>query len=321
MTRPPFLPDNFTLLLLVCVGLASFLPVHGQGAQWLSGLTVGVIALVFFLHGAKLSREAIWGGISNWRLHLLVVACTFVMFPLLGLALKPLLMPFLTPELYVGVLYMCVLPGTVQSAITFTSMARGNVAAAICSASASTLLGVFITPLLVSWFVMPGGSSAGQSMDAVFKIMLQLLLPFVVGHLCRPLLGSWLKDKAKLVKVVDQGAILLVVYTAFSAAVVAGLWQQMPLPALLGLVVVCCVILALALFITQWVAKRLGFPVEDQITILFCGSKKSLASGVPMAKVLFPDAMVGPVLLPIMLFHQIQLMVCSFLAQRFARRP
>jgi sodium/bile acid cotransporter 7 len=311
MTRPRFLPDNFTLLLIAMVVLASLLPVHGEGARWFDTLTKAAIGLLFFLHGAKLSRQAIWGGIMHWRLHLL---------PLLGWGLRPVLQPLVTPELYVGVLYLCVLPATVQSAIAFTAMARGNVAAAICSASASTLLGVFITPVLVNLMVVPG-QHAGQSLQAVGRILLQLLLPFVVGHLARPLIGNWVKNNAKIVKVVDQGSILLVVYTAFSAAVVAGLWRQTPWPALLGLVVLCAVLLAVVLTCTTLLARKLGFSKEDEITIVFCGSKKSLASGVPMAQVLFPAAMAGPVLLPVMLFHQIQLMVCAQMALRYGRRP
>ena len=319
MSRPRFLPDNFTLLLIGVVLLATVLPARGLGAQVFEVITTVAIGLLFFLHGAKLSREAILGGIMHWRLHLLVFCCTFVLFPFLGWALRPVLQPLVTPELYVGVMYLCVLPATVQSAIAFTSIARGNVAAAICSASASTLLGVFVTPVLVNWLVLPG-QHAGQSLEAVGKILLQLLLPFVIGHLMRPLVGPWVQRHAKLVKVVDQGSILLVVYAAFSAAVVAGLWRDMPLHALIGLLVLCCVLLAVVLTCTTLLARKLGFNKEDEITIVFCGSKKSLASGVPMANVLFPAAMVGPVLLPVMLFHQIQLMVCAHLAQRYGRR-
>ena len=320
MSRPRFLPDNFTLLLIGVVLLATVLPARGLGAQVFEVITTVAIGLLFFLHGAKLSREAILGGIMHWRLHLLVFCCTFVLFPFLGWALRPVLQPLVTPELYVGVMYLCVLPATVQSAIAFTSIARGNVPAAICSASASTLLGVFVTPILVNWLVVPG-QHAGQSFEAVGKILLQLLLPFVIGHLMRPLVGGWVQRHAKLVKSVDQGSILLVVYAAFSAAVVAGLWRQMPLHALLGLVLLCCVLLAVVLTCTTLLARKLGFNKEDEITIVFCGSKKSLASGVPMANVLFPAAVVGPVLLPVMIFHQIQLMVCAQLAQRYARRP
>ena len=160
-----------------------------------------------------------------------------------------------------------------------------------------------------------------MSLDSVGRILLQLMLPFVAGHLMRPWIGRFVHRHAATLKFVDQGSILLVVYTAFSAAVIEGLWKQVPLEALGGLLVVCAVLLALALTLTTLAARKLGFDKADEITIVFCGSKKSLASGVPMAKVLFPASQVGAIVLPLMLFHQIQLMVCAVLAQRYARRP
>jgi sodium/bile acid cotransporter 7 len=320
MKRPAFLPDDFTLLLMGAVALATLLPAQGAVARLFDVFTAFAIGLLFFLHGAKLSRDAIRGGISHWRLHLLVFACTFVLFPLLGLVLKPLLQPLVTRELYVGVMFLCVLPATVQSAIAFTSIARGNIPAAVCSASASTLLGVFVTPVLVSLLVAPQGAGSVNSLDAIGRILVQLMLPFIAGHLLRPWIGGWLHRRQRLLGVVDRGSILLVVYTAFSAAVIEGLWKQVPLQALAGLLVVCAVLLACALFLTGWFARRLGFDKADEITIVFCGSKKSLASGIPMAKVLFPAQAVGAIVLPLMLFHQMQLMVCAVLATRYARR-
>ncbi|WP_421956228.1 bile acid:sodium symporter family protein [Polaromonas sp.] len=319
MSRSSYLPDNFTLALVGVVTLASLLPASGQTARFFEGLTTAGIALLFFLHGARLSREAILGGIMHWRLHLLVFASTFIMFPLMGWAMRPLLLPLVTPALYTGVLYLCVLPATVQSAIAFVSMARGNIPAAICSASASTLLGVFFTPLLVNLIVLPGGN-AGSSFDSIGRILLQLMVPFIAGHLLRPWLGGWVKKRASVLKFVDQGSILLVVFTAFSAAVIEGLWKQVPASALAGLLVVCAILLALALGSTTWLARRLGFDKADEITIVFCGSKKSMASGIPMANVLFASHAVGAIVLPLMLFHQMQLMVCAVLARRYARR-
>lgn len=321
MARSRFLPDNFTLALLATVTVASLLPASGDVAHGFETLTTVAIGLLFFLHGAKLSREAVVAGATHWRLHLLVLASTFVVFPLLGLALKPLLAPLVTPELYLGILFLCCLPATVQSAIAFTSMARGNIPAAVCSASASTLLGIFITPVLVGLVVVPHANGGGISLDAIGRIMLQLMAPFVAGQLLRPWVGSWVQKHAPVLKMVDQGSILLVVYTAFSAAVVEGLWKQIPATALLGVLLVCAVVLALAVLLTTWTSRKLGFSKEDEITIVFCGSKKSLASGIPMAKVLFASGAVGAIVLPLMLFHQMQLMLCAVLAQRYARRP
>lgn len=319
MARSRLLPDNFTLYLMVAVLLASLVPAHGRAAQALDVVTTAAVSLLFFLHGAKLSRQAIWAGIGHWRLHLVVFASTFILFPLLGWGLRPLLAPLVTPDLYVGILFLCALPATVQSAIAMTSMARGNIPAAVCSASASTLLGIVFTPLLVGLLL---GKSAGMGdpLEAIGRIALQLLVPFIAGHLLRPRIGGFLQQRASVMKVVDQGSILLVVYAAFSHAVIGGLWNQLPLPALAGLLVVCAVLLALVLTLTTWGSRRMGFSKEDEITIVFCGSKKSLVSGVPIANVLFSASVAGAIVLPLMLFHQMQLMVCAVLAQRYARR-
>jgi sodium/bile acid cotransporter 7 len=307
------------LMLLAVVATASVLPARGQFALAMEWITNAAIILLFFLHGAKLSTRAVIAGLAHWRLHGLVFACTFVLFPLLGLALKPVLAPLLGTQLYVGMLYLCALPATVQSAIAFTSMARGNIPAAICSAATSSLLGVFLTPLLVMLLI--GGSAHGHSFgDAIGKIMVQLLLPFVAGQVARHWIGTWVDRHKSRIKQVDQGSVFLVVYTAFSHAVVDGLWAKLPLTQFASLIFSCALLLALVLCLTHFLAKRLGFSIEDRITILFAGSKKSLASGVPMAHVLFAGAAMGPVLLPVMLFHQIQLMVCAVLARRYAAR-
>jgi solute carrier family 10 (sodium/bile acid cotransporter), member 7 len=318
MARSRFLPDNFTLALVGVVITASLLPCRGAWAAAFHVITNVAIGLLFFLHGAKLSRAAIVAGITHWRLHLLVFASTFIMFPVLGVALRPVLQPLVTPDLYVGILFLCALPATVQSAIAFTSMARGNVPAAVCSASASSLLGIFLTPLLVGLLLSKQG--AASSLDAIKSIVLQLLVPFLAGQVARRWIGAWVERHKAVLGSVDRSSILLVVYTAFSEAVIQGLWQQIPLRALLGLLVVCAVLLAIALLTTTIAARRLGFDKEDEITIVFCGSKKSLASGIPMARVLFAGHAVGAVVLPLMLFHQLQLMVCAVLAQRYARR-
>jgi sodium/bile acid cotransporter 7 len=309
-----------TLVLLTVVAAASFFPCTGWLATAFDYLTTLMISLLFFMHGAKLSREAVAAGARHWRLHLTVLLFTFAVFPLLGLALKPVLGLLVTPELYLGILFLCVLPSTVQSSIAFTAVARGNVPAAICSASASNLFGIFITPVLVGLVVASHGGAGHSSLDAVLKIVYQLLLPFVAGQMARPWLAGWIERRRATLAWIDQGSILLVVYVAFSEAVVQGLWKQIP-PAMLGsLLLVSAILLALIMLLTTMASRRFGFSKEDEITIVFCGSKKSLASGVPMAKVLFASQAVGMVLLPLMLFHQLQLMVCAVLAQRYAAR-
>lgn len=319
MTRPRFMPDNFMLLMIATVIGASFFPCSGGTAHAFNIVTNIAICLLFFLHGAKLSREAVVAGITHWRLHLTVLACTFVLLPVLGLLLKPLVSGLVTPDLYLGVLFVCVLPSTVQSSIAFTSVARGNIPAAVCAASASNLIGIFLTPVLVGLIVVAHAGSS-SSFDAIRNIALQLLLPFVAGQIARRWIGTWIASAKNLLKVVDQGSILLVVYTAFSEAVNQGLWQQLPGHSLAGLVVIDALLLGLIMLIATYGSRMLGFNKEDEITIVFCGSKKSLASGIPMAKILFAGPALGAVVLPLMLFHQIQLMVCAVLAQRYAQR-
>jgi sodium/bile acid cotransporter 7 len=320
MARPRFLPDNFMLMLLATVALASLLPARGVATQWLGYVTTVAISLLFFLHGAKLSRSAILAGLGHWRAHLMVFSATFLLFPLIGWGLQPVLAPLVTPDLYTGFLFLCLLPSTVQSSIALTALARGNMPAAICAASASTLLGIVITPLLVG-LLLSKGAAMGDPLAAVGRISMQLLLPFIAGHLLQPLIGGFVKKNASLLKIVDQGSILLVVYAAFSQAVIGGLWMALPVPALAGLAVLCACLLALVLSLLTWACRSIGFSKEDEISIVFCGSQKSLISGVPMANVLFTASVAGAIVLPLMVYHQMQLMVCAALARRYAQRP
>jgi len=307
--------DPFLLCLLATVALATVIPCHGAAVPVFQWLATVVIALMFFLQGARLDRQAIVAGASHWRLHLVILATTFVVFPLLGLAMRAAFRPLLAPEIWQGILFLCCLPSTVQSSIAFTSIAKGNVPAAVCAATASNIFGIFLTPVLVGLVLSMHGSGGGQNpLDIVY----QLLLPFIAGQLMQPLIGAWARKNKALLSLSDRGSILIVVYTAFSSAVVEGLWHKLPLSAL-GLIA-CAdgLVLALVLLATGFGSRALGFGRADEITIMFCGSKKTLASGVPMASVLFPSATVGMVVLPLILYHQIQLFVCAILARRFS---
>ncbi|MBA0166178.1 bile acid:sodium symporter family protein [Pectobacterium sp. CFBP8739] len=311
--------DKFLLVLVLVVVTASILPAQGIAKVFFENLTTAAIALLFFMHGAKLSREAITAGMGHWRLHLVVFASTFILFPLLGVGMSLLSPVVLTPTLYLGFLYLCALPATVQSAIAYTSMAGGNVAAAICSASASSILGVFLSPILVGLLMQTQGGET-DTLHAIGSIIMQLMVPFVIGHLSRPLIAGWVDRHRKLINITDRSSILLVVYVAFSEAVVQGIWGQINGWSLLAVVGCSMVLLAIVLVVNTLAARKLGFNTADEITIVFCGSKKSLANGIPMANVLFPAAAVGAMVLPLMIFHQIQLMVCAALAQRYAKR-
>ncbi|GAA3391808.1 bile acid:sodium symporter family protein [Cryptosporangium minutisporangium] len=308
-------PDPYIVALLTMVALASALPARGVVEDVLDQLIVVAIGLLFFLYGARLSTETVIAGIRHWRLHLAVLASTFVLFPLLGLAVRLLPESVLSAELAAGVLFLCLLPSTVQSSIAFTSIAKGNVAAAICTASLSNVLGVVLTPVLVAVLLSDTGMSF--SGGTVLRIVVQLLVPFALGQALRPWIGGFVGRHKTVLGLLDRGSILLVVYTAFSGAVVAGVWSELAGWDLAALVAVCVVLLVVVLAVTTFAARKLRFPREDRITIIFAGSKKSLATGVPMATVLFAGTGAGLVILPLMLFHQLQLIVCAVLARRW----
>ncbi len=312
--------DPFLLLLVITMAAASLLPARGAAVPLFEGATDLAIVLLFFLHGAKLSRQAIVAGIGNWRLHLLVMASSFLLFPILGVGIARAGAAVTTPEILSGIVYLTLLPSTVQSSIAFTALARGNVAAAVCSASLSNITGIVLTPVLVGLLIHVQGSAPGVSLGAIEAIMLQLLLPFVAGHLLRPLIAGFIDRHRKLLTPVDRSSILLVVYTAFSAAVVGGIWQRTEAIDLIIILGISVVLLALVMAANLFVARRLKLPRGDEIVLLFCGSKKSLVSGVPMAGAIFAPAQVGVIILPLMIFHQLQLIVCAVIAARYARK-
>jgi sodium/bile acid cotransporter 7 len=314
LSRLPIDPYIAAIVGMVC--LASALPVYGTGAVIANNLTTAAIALLFFLHGARLAPSAALAGAWHWRLHVMILASTFLLFPVLVLTTRAVAPGLLTPPLWTGLILLSVLPSTVQSSIAFTSIARGNVPAALCAATASNLLGMLLTPLLAGLLL---SSQGGFSLKAVGDILVQLMLPFAAGQLARPLIGAWALRNKTLLGLVDRGSILLVVYAAFSEGVTHGIWHQVDLTDLGRLLAIDAALLAAVLAITTYGSRLLGFSRADEVTIVFCGSKKSLASGLPMATVLLAGQPIGLIVLPLMLFHQIQLMVCAWLAKRYSK--
>lgn len=310
--------DAFLVALLTVVAIATVLPARGDAADVLGVVTKIAIGLLFWLYGTRLSPRQAWHGLRQWRLHLLVLATTFVVFPVLGLAARALVPSVLSIDLYSGLLFLCLVPSTVQSSIAFTSIARGHVSAAIVSASVSNILGVALTPLLVVLLMHTSGAPRVHA-TAIRDIVVQLLLPFILGQLMRPWLADVISRHAVLTKAVDRGSILLVVYTAFSIGMTEHIWSSVDPWQVVAVAVVSAALLAVVLAFTAAAGQLAGFERGDRIVLLFCGSKKSLASGLPMALVLFPAATVGLIMLPLMLFHQIQLLVCAVIASRLSR--
>ena len=312
-------PDPLIVLIILAVIIAIIAPARGSFADIFGQLTNVAIALLFFLYGARLSTQEALNGLKHWRLHLTILAFTFVVYPLIGIALRPLT-AVISHDMYLGILFLTLVPSTVQSSVAFTSIAKGNVAGAIVSASASNLVGVIVTPLLVMLLMGTGG---GVHIDtSVFgEIALLLLAPFVLGQLTRRWVGKVAQSKAT--KVVDRGSIAMVVYSAFSKGVVDGIWSSISLWDLAFLVVFAAIFVAFMLWLTRKASQKMGFNRADTIAIEFCGSKKSLATGLPMASVIFASggASLGLLILPLMIYHQVQLMMCSWLAARYAQHP
>jgi solute carrier family 10 (sodium/bile acid cotransporter), member 7 len=309
--------DGFLAAILLTVAFAAVMPARGDAAEAVGWLTDAAIVLLFFMHGAKLSPEEAVRGARHWRLHMMVFLSTFALFPLLAMSARFLAPHFLPGPLWAGVILLAALPSTVQASVVFTSVAGGNVPAAMCSATASSLLGVFLTPLIAGFLLTRHGIDI--SARSVLAIAEQLLLPFVAGQLLRPWIGSFLTRHPRMLKSVDYGSVLILVYAAFSHGVVDGIWHQIDASDLFKVALVDITLLASVMTILTFGSRQLGFSRSDEIAIVFCGSKKSLVNGVPIATLLFAGH-VGLVVIPLMLFHQMQLMVCASLARHYAAR-
>lgn len=310
--------DRYMGLLFATIAAGALLPVSGVAADGLKAVSFWAIALLFFLYGAKLSTASIAAGLSNWRLQGGVLLITFALFPLLSLGLAALAGPLLGPVLAAGLVFVGCLPSTVQSSIAFTSLARGNVAGAVCAASISNLVGVVLSPVLVGLLLATDGNVEIHG-DAMWKIVQQILLPFFAGQLARPLLAGFLDRYKPLVTVYDRGVILLIVYVAFSAGTVGGIWSAVGPGVLAGLVGVILVFLGLAMAGSVALGRLASLSKPDRVALFYCGSTKSLAAGLPMAGLLFAGQEVAMIVLPLMLYHMIQLTVCAALSQRAAQ--
>ena len=309
LKREWFIPALFGV-----VAVASLFPCYGAGASIAQGIAAFTISSLFFLQGARLSRTAIAVGIMNWRLHLGIASATFVLFPVLGLSLLALF-PNLPPPLEIGFLFVCVLPSTVQSSVALTSIARGSVAGAICAATASNIVGIVLSPMMLAVLMhLHGGSIA---LDGLWKILLQLLVPFTAGHTLRPWIGQWVDRNRGVLAVTDRGSILVVIYAAFSAAVINGIWHLLPPLVLVEVSLISALLIAGALLAIKLGSDMLALPRDDEVAMIFCGSQKSLVTGVPMAQLLFAGPDAGIIVVPLMIYHQLQLFVGAWLARRY----
>jgi len=314
--------DYFLVGLVLMVALALIWPTPGMsgGPLHFEYVTTYGVSVVFFLYGLMLSPERMKAGVLHWRLHICVQFATFVLFPVLLLAARVLMPNMFSDDLWLGFFYVAALPSTVSSSVAMTNIARGNVPAAVFNASLSSLLGVFITPLLMSWYMKSNGIDM-PLLPVIFKVVMLVLVPILLGQIARRWLGGWAHRNAFWVKLADRSTILAIVYNSFCDSVAAGVWSANDLEVVLEIAVASVALFVLVYLIMNAVCAVMGFSVRDRIACQFCGSKKSLATGVPLAPVMFGhSAAIGLIVAPIMVFHFLQLVIVSVLAARFAQR-
>jgi solute carrier family 10 (sodium/bile acid cotransporter), member 7 len=316
-----FKVDWFLLGMVAVTTLAWAFPGPGAAGGWLHPelLTKMGVALIFFLHGVALSFAALKAGTLRWPLHLVVQSSTFLLFPVLGLALNFALGERVSPELKLGLFFLCALPSTVSSSVALTAAARGNVAGAVFNATLSSLIGIFLTPLWIAFVLNTRGNSLAIG-PVILDLVRWLVLPLAVGQAMRPLLGKWIGRHKARISLVDRWTILLLVYTSFCDSFKEGVWTRVTTLQLLLILGIAIALFVLVMWSVSLTANALKFSREDKIAAMFCGSKKTLASGVPMAKLIFgAHPALGLILLPIMIYHPLQLVICGVLAERWSR--
>lgn len=310
-------PDTFILILLVAIAVATLLPARGQSLDFVSSLSNVAIFVLFFFHGLRLAHQSVWEGLKHWKLQGAILLFGFLAIPLFGLCMNALVPNLLKPELWLGFFFLCALPSTVQSAISNSSLAGGNVAASVIAAALSNLSGVILTPIVFALLTQIGGGEA--NLGAISKIATLLLLPFVLGQMAQRWLALWAAKHKVWIGRMDKFAIVVTVYTTFSAAVNEGLWDRLS-GADLSLLTLLVLLLLSAAFGGAWfLGGAMGLSREDRITLFYAGAHKSLATGAPMARILFPAAQAGMIIIPLMIYHQLQLIISAWLAAKLNR--
>lgn len=312
--------DAFLIGLAAMVAVSWILPDLGRSNGLLRVDLVASygVALVFLLYGLTLPPERLKAGMLNWRLHLLVQCSTFLLFPVLMWGMSVLLAGRVHSDLLLGFFFLAALPSTISSSVAMTSIAGGNVAGAIFNASLSSLIGVVLTPLWVNAYL----SASGGSLDlgrVLVKIMLLVLLPIVLGQVLRPWLRGWVERNIRWLKSLDRLVILLIVLNSFSDSVAEGIWAGHGASTLVVVAAGAAALFFTVLVLLSLICRRLGFSEADTIAGVFCGTKKSLATGIPMAKIMFgASPVLGLIIAPTILYHLIQLVAASVIARRFS---
>ena len=309
--------DPFVLLLLTALLAGLLIPVPEAARAPVNTIARTGIMVLFFTYGLRLPTKEVLAGLRNVRLQGSILGVTFVLWPLLGIALSWAMAPLIGPALATGVLFLSVLPSTVQGSVALTSIARGNIPAAICAATISNVVGMVATPLLVLALM---GSVATTGVSGMRSVLLQLLLPFVLGQVCSRWLGGWIRRRKLLTMLVDRIAITVMLFNAVSAATAQGVWSQVHWSMLITLGAFSLTLLAGVSGLLWFVGPRMGLALPERIVFMLGGSQKSLATGLPMGAVLFPAATLATLVVPLIMYHQLQLILGAVLARHLSRR-
>ena len=314
--------DKFVMAIFVVIGIAYLFPQWGTKDSNipLDIISAIGIALIFFFYGVKLSPSKLKAGLFNWKLHVLVQAATFLIFPSLILLFRPLIQNEAHDTIWLAFFFLAALSSTVSSSVVMVSIAKGNIPAAIFNASISGLIGILLTPLWMGLFVHDAQADFDFT-DIYTKLLVQILLPVIVGMLSQRFLGKFVQRHMSSLTLFDKSIILLIIYKSFAESFSDHLFSSVSLLDLIMLLIAVLGLFAILYLIIGWIANRLGFSLEDRITAQFCGSKKSLVHGTVFSKILFGNLpTIGFMLLPLMLYHAIQIMIISAIASRYQNR-
>lgn len=314
--------DKFVLSIIVVVLLAYLFPQFGSKSSPIPLDRIGSIgvSLIFFFYGLKLSPEKIKSGLKNWKLHLVVQACTFLLFPIVILCFYPFLDSENDKNIWLAFLFLASLPSTVSSSVVMVSMAKGNIPAAIFNASISGLIGIIVTPLWLGLFL--NNTAANYDLgDIYMKLIIEVVAPVILGLLLHRYWGSIAQKYNSYLTVFDKSIILLIIYKSFASSFEENVFSEIAAFDFIFIAIGVLSLFYLVYFITGFLSNKLAFSTEDKITAQFCGTKKSLVHGTVFAKILFPNpSVMGIILLPIMLFHAFQIFIISFMATHIGNR-
>jgi sodium/bile acid cotransporter 7 len=304
--------DPFVVILLATLAASILIPVPGPVLTVGRILTNCSIVILFLVYGLRLPTRDVLHGLRNVRLQGSVLATTFLIFPILGIVLHGIVQPIVGSNLAFGLLYVTLMPSTITSSAAYTSMAGGNVPGAITAATLSNVLGFLLTPALVVLLMNQSGSAG---IGGGWVVLVQLLLPFGIGQILQPFVGEWIRQRHWVSLIADRGAILIAVFTSVAVATAGGMWRGMAWSVVVGLVLAEAALLVLVICVLLVLARVQGMPKGDRVALIMAGSAKSLGTGLPMALVLFPAPVAALVSVPVIVFHQLQLIASAIMVR------